>query len=65
MRVNPFDVKTIFLAQHAQHVVLIHFPIALFLSGVAFDAVQWKKRRGGSEISSANRVVANSHFSDD
>ena len=25
------------LSKHAQHVVLIHFPIALFISGVIFD----------------------------
>jgi uncharacterized membrane protein len=34
---NPFDPRTILLARHAQHVVLIHFPIALFVSGVALD----------------------------
>jgi uncharacterized membrane protein len=37
--VNPFDPRTVFLAKHAQHVVLIHFPIALFTSGVAFDLI--------------------------
>ena len=26
---NPFDLRSILLARHAQHVVLIHFPIAL------------------------------------
>lgn len=35
--VNPFDPRTILLAKHAQHVVLIHFPIALFITGVALD----------------------------
>jgi uncharacterized membrane protein len=45
--VNPFDLKTAVLAKHAQHVVLIHFPIALFLSAVAFDFIAlWTKRRG-------------------
>ena len=34
---NPFDPKSVLLAKHAQHVVLVHFPIALFLTGVAFD----------------------------
>ena len=34
---NPFDLKTALLARHAQHVVLIHFPIALFIAAVAFD----------------------------
>jgi uncharacterized membrane protein len=34
---NPFDPRAVLLAPHAQHVVLIHFPIALFLSGVVLD----------------------------
>ena len=42
---NPFDLKSVLLARHAQHVVLIHFPIALFLVSVAFDfaAQRWSK----------------------
>jgi uncharacterized membrane protein len=36
---NPFDIKAPLLAKHAQYVVLIHFPIALFIGGVAFDFV--------------------------
>lgn len=42
---NPFDWRTVLLAKHAQHVALIHFPIALFIVGVAFDwlAVRTKK----------------------
>ena len=36
---HPFDIKQALLAKHAQHVVLIHFPIALFLVGTAFDWV--------------------------
>jgi uncharacterized membrane protein len=39
MTINPYDIKTLLLARHAQHVVLIHFPIALFVIGVAFDFV--------------------------
>jgi uncharacterized membrane protein len=43
---NPFDLKAALLAKHAQHVVLIHFPIALFIAGVAFDFLaQWTKER--------------------
>jgi uncharacterized membrane protein len=43
---HPFDIKAALLAKHAQHVVLIHFPIALFLAGVAFDFLaRWKKQR--------------------
>jgi uncharacterized membrane protein len=46
MSVNPFDLKTVVLAKHAQHVVLIHFPIALFMVAVAFDFLaQWMKCR--------------------
>ena len=44
MSANPFDLKTVLLAKHAQHVVLIHFPIALFMVAVAFDFLaQWAK----------------------
>jgi uncharacterized membrane protein len=43
---NPFDLKTALLARHAQHVVLVHFPIALFITGVAFDVIAlWKGSR--------------------
>ena len=41
---NPFDLRTVLLARHAQHVVLIHFPIALFITGVAFDLLSRGKR---------------------
>lgn len=57
--VNPFDLKTVFLAKHAQHVVLIHFPIALFITAVAFDlAAQWTRRRGLADAAYYNLVVA-------
>ena len=43
---NPFDLKSVLLAKHAQHVVLIHFPIALFVAGVTFDLLAvWKQSR--------------------
>lgn len=42
--VNPFDLRTIVLEKHAQHVVLIHFPIALFIIGVGFDVLSRGKR---------------------
>jgi uncharacterized membrane protein len=44
---NPFDLKTILLAKHAQHVVLIHFPIALFISAVFFDLTAQRTKRPG------------------
>jgi len=57
--VNPFDPKTVFLAKHAQHVVLIHFPIALFIMAVAFDFIaQWTKRRGLADAAYYNLLMA-------
>jgi uncharacterized membrane protein len=57
--VNPFDLKTALLAKHAQHVVLIHFPIALFLAAVVFDFVaQGTKRRGLADAAYYNLLVA-------
>jgi len=49
MTVNPYDIKSALLAKHAQHVVLIHFPIALVPAAVAFDYfAQWMKNRDAS-----------------
>jgi len=57
--INPFDLKTVFLAKHAQHVVLIHFPIALFITAVVFDLVaQWTKRRSLAHAAYYNLLVA-------
>lgn len=57
--VNPFDLKTALLAKHAQHVVLIHFPIALFISAVAFDLLaQWTKGRGLAETAYYDLLAA-------
>ena len=57
--VNPFDPKTVLLAKHAQHVVLIHFPIALFIVGVAFDVLgQWRKEALLAAAASYNFLVA-------
>ena len=44
---NPFDLKSALLAKHAQHVALIHFPIALFVAAVTFDLLAvWRHSRG-------------------
>jgi len=56
---HPFDIKTVILAKHAQHVVLIHFPIALFIVGVAFDFLaQWTKQRSLASVAYYNLFVA-------
>src|SRR5438045_9529297 len=44
LSLKSLDPKTVLLAKHAQHVVLIHFPIALFITGVAFDLLSRGKR---------------------
>jgi len=57
--VNPFDPKTVFLAKHAQHVALIHFPIGLFIAGVMFDLIALRsKRRGIQDAAYYNLLVA-------
>ena len=43
--INPFDWRTVLLAKHAQHVVLIHFPIALYMAGVAADLLARATKR--------------------
>ena len=56
---NAFDPRTVLLAKHAQHVVLVHFPIALFLTGVVFGwAGQWTKREALAEAGYYNLLVA-------
>jgi uncharacterized membrane protein len=56
---NPFDLKTVLFARHAQHVVLIHFPIALFIAAVGFDLIaQLTKRRGVSDTVYYNLLLA-------
>jgi uncharacterized membrane protein len=42
---NPFDLKAALLAGHAQHPVLVHFPIALFIASVVFELLAvWRKQ---------------------
>ncbi len=56
---NPFDLKSALLAKHAQHVVLIHFPIALFLTSMMFDfAAQWKRSRALAAVAYYNLMAA-------
>ena len=59
MSVNPFDIRTALLARHAQHVVLIHFPIALFTAAVGFDYLaQLTKNRMLAAAAYFNLLVA-------
>ena len=36
-RLNPFDPTAAMLARHAQHPVVVHFPIALFMASAVFE----------------------------
>jgi len=54
---NPFDLHAVLLAKHAQHVVLIHFPVALFITGVAFDLLS----RGNPDSPSTARASRFEH----
>lgn len=43
--INPFDLKAALLARHAQHPVIIHFPIALFIASALFELLAvWRKQ---------------------
>lgn len=56
---HPFSIREALLAKHAQHVVLIHFPIALFVAGVAFDiAAHWTRRGAFAAAAYYNFLVA-------
>ena len=56
---NPFDPRTAIIAKHAQHVVLIHFPIALFIAGVAFDFIAtWTRRKELASVAYYNFSAA-------
>src|SRR5213595_3573041 len=42
---NPFDLKAALFAGHAQHPVIVHFPIALFIASAVFDILAiWRKK---------------------
>ena len=56
---NLFDLKAALLAKHAQHPVIIHFPIALFIISVAFDLLAiWKRNPAIAKAAYYNLVTA-------
>jgi len=57
--VNPFDLKAALLARHAQHPVLVHFPIALFIASVAFEVLAlWRKQPAFATVAYFNLLAA-------
>ena len=56
---HTFDLKAVLLPKHAQHVVLVHFPIALFLSGVGLHfAAVWTRRAALAAAAYVNLTLA-------
>jgi uncharacterized membrane protein len=56
---HPFDLRQMMMEKHGQHVVLIHFPIALFIAGVGLDFVaQWTKRETLGFVAYVNLLLA-------
>ena len=56
---NPYDLKTLLLPKHAQHPVLVHFPIALFIISLFFDALAlWKRDHTLAATGYLNLTVA-------
>src|ERR1700677_2192887 len=56
---HPFDLRQMLMEKHAQHVVLIHFPIALFIAGVSLDFLAcWTKRQALEFTAYVNLLLA-------
>ena len=56
---NAFDLKAALLAKHAQHPVIIHFPIALFIISVAFDLLAiWRRNPTMAKAAYYNLIAA-------
>jgi len=56
---NAFDLKAALLAAHAQHPVIIHFPIALFIASAVFDVLAiWRKQAVLASVAYYNLVGA-------
>jgi len=56
---KAFDPMTILTARHAQHVVLVHFPIGAFITAVGFDyAAHWTKQQALAAAAYLNLLVA-------
>jgi len=56
---NPFDIKAALLAGHAQHPVIVHFPIALFIASAVFEILAiWRKQPVLASVGYFNLVGA-------
>ena len=56
---NAFDLKAALLAKHAQHPVIIHLPIALFIASLAFDFLAiWRRNSALATVAYYNLLAA-------
>ena len=56
---NSFNLKSALLPKHAQHPVIIHFPIALFIISVAFDLLSiWRSNPAMAKAAYYNLLAA-------
>ena len=56
---NPFDLRAALLAAHAQHPVIVHFPIALFIASVFFEILAiWRNQPIFATVAYYNLVGA-------
>jgi len=56
---NPFDLRAWLLAPHAQHPVIVHFPIALFIASAVFELLAvWRKQPLFATVAYYNLVAA-------
>ena len=56
---NPFDLKAAILAPHAQHPVIVHFPIALFIASAVFEVLAtWRKQPAFASVAYFNLLAA-------
>ena len=56
---NPFDLRAALLARHAQHPVIVHFPIALFIASAIFEVLAiWRKQPAFAAVAYFNLLGA-------
>ena len=53
-----FDVKAVLFAKHAQHIVMIHFPIALFFASGFFDLIAYRMKSAPLRSAAYYNLVA-------
>lgn len=52
-----FDLQHTLMAKHAQHIVLVHFPIALMVIAWVFDLLAWRTRNEGLANAARNNLI--------